>query len=125
MRKYELEVGTKNGEVIVNHPALDVDANGVGHIVFSPAQARGLAQSLLRQATIAEESGAASVIIRPTPPPILTTELFPYIGLDELGGIHGNGFSVISRDMHADEVIPAILRQVADEIEQQQRAKLN
>jgi hypothetical protein len=37
-------------EVIINHPDLQPDANGVGHIVFSPAQARHLARLLLRKA---------------------------------------------------------------------------
>ena len=49
-----LEVGTLNGEVIINHPDLEPDADGVGHIVFSPAQARSLAQVLLTQAHEAE-----------------------------------------------------------------------
>jgi hypothetical protein len=39
-----LEVGTnETNEVVINHPDLDPDENGVGHIVFSPAQARNLA----------------------------------------------------------------------------------
>lgn len=51
--KGTLEVGTFEGEVIVNHPDLDPDKNGVGHIVFSPAEARNLARILLKQADIA------------------------------------------------------------------------
>jgi len=50
-----LEVGTKGGEVIVNHPDLKPDENGVGHIVFSPNQARNLATLLQKQARLAEE----------------------------------------------------------------------
>jgi len=47
-----LQVGvSENGrEVIVNHPNLQADANGVGHIVFSPLQARSLARKLLEKA---------------------------------------------------------------------------
>jgi hypothetical protein len=46
-----LEVGTTgDGEVVINHPDLKPDADGVGHIVFSPAQARGLGDLLLRKA---------------------------------------------------------------------------
>lgn len=42
-----LEVGTNgNGEVVINHPDLQPDENGVGHIVFSPRQARHLANLL-------------------------------------------------------------------------------
>lgn len=55
-----LEVGTNgHGEVVINHPALRPDENGVGHIVFSPRQARNLAQLLHRKAREAEkETGA-------------------------------------------------------------------
>ena len=50
-----LEVGhNEKGEVIINHPRMKLDANGVGHIVFSPAQARNLAESLLQHAFDAE-----------------------------------------------------------------------
>jgi hypothetical protein len=50
-----LEVGTNGqGEVVINHPDLQPDENGVGHIVFSPEQARNLAALLLRKATDAE-----------------------------------------------------------------------
>lgn len=43
-----LEVGTNGrGEVVVNHPDLEPDENGVGHIVFSVEQARNLANLLL------------------------------------------------------------------------------
>ena len=49
-----LEVGTDKGEVVVNHPDLKPDENGVGHIVFSPDQARNLASLLQKQAQIAE-----------------------------------------------------------------------
>lgn len=47
-----LEVGlTLDGrEVIINHPDLQPDAAGCGHIVFSAAQARHLARLLLRKA---------------------------------------------------------------------------
>lgn len=50
-----LEVGRNdNFEVVVNHPDLKPDENGVGHIVFSPAQARNLAQLLLKHASDVE-----------------------------------------------------------------------
>lgn len=50
-----LEVGVnERGEVVVNHPSLEVDAAGCGHIVFSPEQARGLAGFLLKHADEAE-----------------------------------------------------------------------
>jgi hypothetical protein len=43
-----LEVGTNGrGEIVVNHPDLKPDADGVGHIVFSPDQALNLAKLLL------------------------------------------------------------------------------
>jgi hypothetical protein len=46
-----LEVGTTGaGEVVINHPDLLPDENGVGHIVFSPAQARRLGNLLLHKA---------------------------------------------------------------------------
>jgi hypothetical protein len=46
-----LEVGTNGkGEVVINHPDLELDENGVGHIVFSPRQARSLARLLLKNA---------------------------------------------------------------------------
>lgn len=41
-------------EVIVNHPDLKPDAQGVGHIVFSIGQARHFANLLLRHAAYAE-----------------------------------------------------------------------
>ena len=46
-----LEVGTTGkGEIVVNHPDIDPDKDGVGHIVFSPAQARNLARLLMEKA---------------------------------------------------------------------------
>jgi hypothetical protein len=50
--EHYLEVGLTSDEreVIINHPDLQPDANGVGHIVFSPQQARHLARLLLRKA---------------------------------------------------------------------------
>jgi len=47
-----LEVGCTPDmrEVIVNHPDLQPDENGVGHIVFSPNQARNLAKLLIKKA---------------------------------------------------------------------------
>jgi hypothetical protein len=51
-----LEVGTNGeGEVVINHPDLKPDKNGVGHIVFSPNQARSLARLLLKKADDAEK----------------------------------------------------------------------
>jgi hypothetical protein len=50
-----LEVGLNDrNEIVVNHPDLKPDADGVGHIVFSPAQALNLAHLLTQHA------GAAS-----------------------------------------------------------------
>jgi hypothetical protein len=50
-----LEVGINDkGEVVVNHPDLKPDADGVGHIVFSPQQARALADTLKRKSDEAE-----------------------------------------------------------------------
>lgn len=49
-----LEVGlTPEGEVVINHPDLKPDAEGVGHIVFSPMQARNLAMMLIKNADLA------------------------------------------------------------------------
>ena len=46
-----LEVGTNgNGEVVVNHPDLKPDKDGVGHIIFSVEQARNLANLLMSKA---------------------------------------------------------------------------
>lgn len=40
-----LEVGhNEKGEIVINHPDLKPDENGVGHIVFSVNQARNLAR---------------------------------------------------------------------------------
>jgi len=48
-----LEVGVNtDGEVVLN---LDKDRNGVGHIVFSPNQARALANVLISNAKSAED----------------------------------------------------------------------
>lgn len=50
-----LEVGcNEHDEIVINHPDLKPDKNGVGHIVFSPHQARNLAQLLLDNAASAE-----------------------------------------------------------------------
>lgn len=49
-----LEVGIdEDGQVVVNHPDLKPDENGVGHIVFSPNQARVFAGLLLKHADLA------------------------------------------------------------------------
>lgn len=54
-----LEVGTNDkGEVVVNHPDIKPDENGVGHIVFSPNQARSLANLLLQKAAKADSESA-------------------------------------------------------------------
>ena len=46
-----LEVGcNEQDEIVVNHPDLKPDENGVGHIVFSADQARNLAELLLKHA---------------------------------------------------------------------------
>jgi hypothetical protein len=51
-----LEVGTNlNGEVVINHPDLKPDKDGVGHIVFSVRQARQFAATILKKATEAEK----------------------------------------------------------------------
>lgn len=51
-----LEVGTNDkGEVVINHPDLKPDDNGIGHIVFSPRQARELGELLLKKAHEAEQ----------------------------------------------------------------------
>lgn len=50
-----LEVGTNgSGEVVINHLDLKPDSNGVGHIAFSPRQARNLARLLLKHADEAQ-----------------------------------------------------------------------
>ncbi len=56
-----LEVGRNNQfEVIINHPDLHPDENGVGHLVFSPRQARQLARLLLKHADEAIQEYRAS-----------------------------------------------------------------
>lgn len=58
-----LMVGTNGrGEVVINHGDLQPDENGIGHIVFSPRQARSLAQLLHRKASEAEKEVPAVVI---------------------------------------------------------------
>ena len=49
-------------EVVLNHPDLKPDADGVGHIVFSPHQARNLARLLRRHASacLVESVGGSS-----------------------------------------------------------------
>jgi hypothetical protein len=51
-----LEVGLNHaGEVVINHPKpMDLEADGSGHFVFSPDQARGLASLLLKHAAAAD-----------------------------------------------------------------------
>lgn len=59
MNKVEgyLEVGVNDrDEVVINHPDLKPDENGVGHIVFSPGQALNLAQLLWKHANQAEQA---------------------------------------------------------------------
>jgi hypothetical protein len=46
----------EQNEIVINHPDLKPDENGVGHIVFSIRQARHLAQCLLRHAFEAERT---------------------------------------------------------------------
>jgi hypothetical protein len=46
-----LEVGLNDqNEIVINHPDLKPDENGVGHIVFSVAQALDLARLLTKHA---------------------------------------------------------------------------
>lgn len=53
-----LEVGTNGkGEVVINHPNLEIDEDGVGHIVFSPQQALNLSVLLKKKALEALEEG--------------------------------------------------------------------
>lgn len=51
-----LEVGRTEDthEVVINHPDLKRDERGVAHIVFSPRQARNLANLLIKHASYAE-----------------------------------------------------------------------
>lgn len=51
-----LEVGLNdNHEIVVNHPDIEPDENGVGHIVFSAEQARHFARLLVKHARLAEK----------------------------------------------------------------------
>lgn len=53
-----LLVGTTgHGEVTINHRQMEVDENGIGHIVFSPAEAMELAKILRRKALEARTEG--------------------------------------------------------------------
>jgi hypothetical protein len=45
---------TEAHEVVVNHPDLKPDEHGVGHIIFSPRQARCLAGLLIQHAAFCE-----------------------------------------------------------------------
>lgn len=61
-----LEVGTNDrGEVVVNHPDLKPDADGCGHIVFSPEQARAFAKSLITKAADADAYWATRKAVKP------------------------------------------------------------
>lgn len=61
-----LLVGTDGkGEVVLNHPDLERDAQGVAHLTFSPDQARNLGQLLINKAAEADrelmlEKGSSS-----------------------------------------------------------------
>lgn len=68
-----LEVGlNENDEIVINHPDLKPDANGVGHIVFSAHQAQHLSNLLatkvcqainnMRQKALAAKQKAAEAI---------------------------------------------------------------
>lgn len=52
-------------EVVINHPDLKPDVDGVGHIVFSPLQARGLADLLRKHAAtcVRKSAGVKSLDI--------------------------------------------------------------
>ena len=55
-----LEVGLNDdGEIVVNHPDLKPDENGVGHIVFSSNQARHLARLLEQHADQSDRDARA------------------------------------------------------------------
>lgn len=60
-----LEVGLNEAgnEVVINHPDLKPDENGVGHIVFSADQARNLARLLMEKAR--EIDGHTAVMVEP------------------------------------------------------------
>jgi len=59
-----LEVGRNEvHEVVINHPDLEPDENGVGHIIFSPTQARNLAFCLVKQAYYAEAEARGMIVI--------------------------------------------------------------
>lgn len=45
---------TGKGDVVIQHSALEVDANGMGYIVFTPGEARNLADMLNGMARKAE-----------------------------------------------------------------------
>ena len=48
-----LEIGTNGrGEIVINHPGI---VDGPGHFVFSPRQAKHLAESLLKRVKEAED----------------------------------------------------------------------
>ena len=51
-----LEVGNDGVNVVINHGDLKPDKDGVGHIVFSPAQARNLVKLMLKHANDIERS---------------------------------------------------------------------
>jgi hypothetical protein len=48
-QKGVLEVGTDGkGNVVINHPDIQPDENGAGYIVFTPKEARALANVLVK-----------------------------------------------------------------------------
>lgn len=58
-----LEVGTTDqNEIVINHPDLQPDENGVGHIVFSAAQARDLIAALQCNLAVIEPTARVHVV---------------------------------------------------------------
>ena len=52
----QLLIGTNGrGEVVIEHPDIDADKDGVGHIIFSTKEARALARTLLKKTDEAEQ----------------------------------------------------------------------
>ena len=53
---------TEAGDISVTHPNIVADADGVGHMLFSPTQARNLARVLCEAADRADKIRLADVV---------------------------------------------------------------
>jgi hypothetical protein len=70
-----VEVGDDGLDVIVNHPDLQPDDKGVGHIVFSPDEARHFARLLLNRAYQLDAGSLEEALVAEARRPVGITEM--------------------------------------------------